>query len=1036
MTMADLGSRTDITSSRRPPENPTTPTTLVDTTDASTQVYRPEETNNNGNERQQPRNDRNDRNDRNGDGSWGHPCTDVVEGHLFRVLFKNINGIGTTYGEQAHNLDELRKLNPSLLGIAEHRLNLTNYRGTVMPLMRRIRRTWNAVKMIFDDCKDESLKDVRSKPGGVLQLCIGGMSSRVQDTIKDPTGMGRWVGQKMISATGEKAAVITCYRVCQPNPTKVGLTTAAMQQWRVMTEAGYNHANPREQVLLDLESTITELQEEDYAVLLMIDANGDLETDKSLKRFVDDVLLFDMHPATEGDGPPPPSLRRGSKKIDYVFGCAKFMEALKRRGCLSFEQSLGDHRGLFADFDIRILFGSTIVDPTNASNRRLTSTAPDRVEKYLTCLLKLMRIKNIIQRLRNLYKKCDRQGYATRNDHKTFEGIDRDMTAAMLKAERKCGKANYGHPWSPELMEAGREYRRVKSILSSLKNKRGIPSNQQEQHKQDVLHWGKETQAAYQYLKKIQKKAPELRIHSLYESIENPPEDDEETQEEMEKREKEIHQLLHREQVRNMFQKIGRFLGTNERSSLDRVLVPDLDSTEENAYKELTEPAEVFAALYSQGQKELGAAKSSPLAQDPWTEILPPWTYNEVSEALVRGEYEFPAEIPDAVKIALEAVKCKDGVMPEDLPIELELGDFKEAIRIKRESTASSPSGRHIGHYKTALKLKDPKTGDDDDTITEVHLGIVNFARRFTSPPSRWFNAIQLRLEKIPGEPYIDKLRMIVLMEFDMNLQFGLTIGRQMVWQAEETGQYDGIPQYSGPGKSATSAALLKRTTCDIARQYKQDLIGLNNDQAHCYDRLIPAVGGLSIRKYGVPYLLIILRLMVLSNIRYFTRTAFGIGPQYYGNVDARSHNAVHPLEHDKTSRPRYITNSTTTTQNSTQETTQDTTTQDTSTQVRTTQDTSTKNYPRYINSSKNYPRYINSSKNYPRYTNSSKNYPRYINSSKNYPRYINSSKNYPRYINSSKNYPRYINSSKNNSRYINSSKNNDGYKIQEQQNR
>ena len=90
---------------------------------------------------------------------------------------------------------------------------------------------------------------------------------------------------------------------------------------------------------------------------------------------------------------------------------------------------------------------------------------------------------------------------------------------------------------------------------------------------------------------------------------------------------------------------------------------------------------------------------------------------------------------------------------------------------------SSSQSGRQLGHYKAALQ---------SDRLLSFHTTIINFARKHNCPPPQWLVFLQLQLEKIAGNLRTDKLRMIQLAEFDMNAQFGITIGREMIWNIED----------------------------------------------------------------------------------------------------------------------------------------------------------------------------------------------------------------------------------------------------------
>eukprot|EP00957_Ditylum_brightwellii_P031872 2416597-Ditylum_brightwellii.AAC.1 len=51
--------------------------------------------------------------------------------------------------------------------------------------------------------------------------------------------------------------------------------------------------------------------------------------------------------------------------------------------------------------------------------------------------------------------------------------------------------------------------------------------------------------------------------------------------------------------------------------------------------------------------------------------------------------------------------------LPNSIKVDLVLEEYKQVMKIQDESTSSSPSGRHYGHYKAALT---------DDTIYTVHV--------------------------------------------------------------------------------------------------------------------------------------------------------------------------------------------------------------------------------------------------------------------------------------------------------------------------
>ena len=131
---------------------------------------------------------------------------------------------------------------------------------------------------------------------------------------------------------------------------------------------------------------------------------------------------------------------------------------------------------------------------------------------------------------------------------------------------------------------------------------------------------------------------------------------------------------------------------------------------------------------------------------------------------------------------------------------------------------------------------------------------IINFAIDHCCPPHRWCRAIQIWIEKKPGFPKIDRLRIIQLLEADLNLFLKIIWARRMVWHAEDTKSLDNIPQYgSQPHKTPHSALFLKVVSYDYIRYLKLNAAVFNNGAKGCYDRIIPTFGMAACRRVGMP---------------------------------------------------------------------------------------------------------------------------------------------------------------------------------------
>ena len=87
--------------------------------------------------------------------------------------------------------------------------------------------------------------------------------------------------------------------------------------------------------------------------------------------------------------------------------------------------------------------------------------------------------------------------------------------------------------------------------------------------------------------------------------------------------------------------------------------------------------------------------------------------------------------------------------------------DIKKGFKSWKESTTTSPSGRHLGHYKALIQ---------DPLLLTCMCKFLNIAiSRGISIP-RWCQAVNVLIEKDHGQPRINRLRIIHLFEADYNL--------------------------------------------------------------------------------------------------------------------------------------------------------------------------------------------------------------------------------------------------------------------------
>jgi hypothetical protein len=174
--------------------------------------------------------------------------------------------------------------------------------------------------------------------------------------------------------------------------------------------------------------------------------------------------------------------------------------------------------------------------------------------------------------------------------------------------------------------------------------------------------------------------------------------------------------------------------------------------------------------------------------------------------------------------------------------------DFKSAFKCVPDKTASSFLGRGVHHYKACAE------GSDDglaDIQVEVHAAMMNVPLDAGFCPNLWKKAVDVMLEKVPGIPRSDKLRIIQLLEADLNQVLRIAFARNITRLAKD---HEGIileHQYGRAHKTCMAPVLNKLLTIQILIQKKVEGIVFDNDAKGCYDRIIRGIALACLKRIG-----------------------------------------------------------------------------------------------------------------------------------------------------------------------------------------
>jgi hypothetical protein len=225
---------------------------------------------------------------------------------------------------------------------------------------------------------------------------------------------------------------------------------------------------------------------------------------------------------------------------------------------------------------------------------------------------------------------------------------------------------------------------------------------------------------------------------------------------------------------------------------------------ENTTWTAIVERQAIFEALIKNGEEHFSQASHTPFASGPVADVLGPFEFNEVSQQILRGEFDINSITKDIqLRSIIKAMSHSDPTNPIEADSKLTIKKLKQGCSYIKECTSSNPEGLHHGICKTLIK---------DEDAFEPYALMIMFAFKYGEPPNVWTNSHQIILGKDnPGKPIkINQIRQIQLVCAAMNMGCKIIWGHEMLKRAVQKGlvspyQFGGIN-----GRMAISCVLLK----------------------------------------------------------------------------------------------------------------------------------------------------------------------------------------------------------------------------------
>jgi hypothetical protein len=164
------------------------------------------------------------------------------------------------------------------------------------------------------------------------------------------------------------------------------------------------------------------------------------------------------------------------------------------------------------------------------------------------------------------------------------------------------------------------------------------------------------------------------------------------------------------------------------------------------------------------------------------------------------------------------------------------------------EKTDSSFSSRGVHHYKTCAE------GSEDglaDIQSAIHAAMMTVRLATGFCPERWKKAIDIMLEKIPGVVRSNKLRIIQLLEADLNQVLRIEFASNIAKLAKNNKGIISDHHHDRAHATCMTPVLIKLMTVQLLKQKRTEGIVFDNDDKGCYGRVIRGVALASLGRLG-----------------------------------------------------------------------------------------------------------------------------------------------------------------------------------------
>ena len=837
---------------------------------------------------------------------WGDQLGDKPP-EITRMYCINLNGIALD--KRGGKFDTvcrcIKEVQADIFSGQEHKLDTTQSNVRTI-IYNTARQHWERQRIVMGTTPIPFEKT--HKPGGTMMITAGALTSRVKKQVRDK--WGRWVCQEFKGKDTKQLVIMSAYQPIDKGA-HIGKISVAAQHVSLLLQSQDDCNKPRDAFRRDLSVCIKEYQKNGFDILLTGDFNEVFGSESDgMSKIANETGLIDMM-AKHNPSTPPATYARGAKRLDYALASPAISEALVAAGYEAFDSRIpSDHRGYFFDFDTAKLFGSDTQELETRTRRILQTCNAKQVTEYIRQKHQLLLHCDAFNRSIKLSSPGHRQAFAER--------LDTDVLNASITAEKRIPK--YDSPaWSVALTQARQYVSILTKQLTALRTGinhhntleialKSIPASAEIIHTlpSTIEDCSYRLRKAKQQVQELVKVSTERRDQELQQRIQM-------LEQSAHLHERNTAQALRRlkkvEALKLLFRKLRYARAPNQRQGVTSIEIPFHPTDDPKACKEWQQidiPSEVLQHIQTRNREHFGQAHGTPFTVPPLSEHLGFTGYSEYGQQMLDGTYN-SADLESNVQLLIQHLEHIHEMELEESRPTITAEEFRGKLKVWSESTSTSPSGMHLGHYKALIAKHSFSSPLSDDELTpeyclqrdelnskqadlfELHLALINYAMERGTTYKRWQKIANSILFKDPDNIRLHRTRVIHIYEADYNLAMGVK-WRSAMHNAESHQVLNEGHYGSRNRRRATDPVFIEELQLEISRATRKPVVLINYDATACYDRIIPNLGMIVSRKFGVHANVTKTNATTLEGANYHIRTEFGISEESY------QHSKEHPI--------------------------------------------------------------------------------------------------------------------------------------------